>query len=120
MPRRAPTEIVEQRITFGNYERQFVTEVKNEIEKGVKIATITAVAIPASIAIGTIGGLGLLGYGIYRGLDTFGFGLNPKKWFSKVSDRVEAQAEGGFKNKDEGGQTNIFGLPGWGIWPGVW
>ena len=121
MPRRAPDGkgVTEHRITFGNYERQFVTEVKNEIEKGVKIATITAVAIPASIAIGTIGGLGLLGYGIYRGLDTFGFGLNPKKWFSRVSDRVEAQAEGGFKNKDEGGQTNIFGLPGWGLWPGV-
>jgi hypothetical protein len=107
-------------VTFGNYEREFVTEVKNDIEKGVKIATITAVAVPASIAIGTIGGLGLLGYGIYRGLDSFGFGLNPKKWLSRISDRVEAQVEGGFKNKDEGGQTNIFGLPGWGIWPGVW
>jgi hypothetical protein len=32
------TEIVEHRITFGNYEREFVTEVKNDIEKGVKIA----------------------------------------------------------------------------------
>jgi ABC-type proline/glycine betaine transport system permease subunit len=74
MPRRAPTEIVEQRITFGNYERQFVTEVKNDIEKGVKIATITAVAVPASIVIGAIGGLGLLGYGIYRGMNSYAFG----------------------------------------------
>jgi hypothetical protein len=118
MPRRSPDGkgVTEHRITFGNYERQFVTEVKNDIEKGVKIATITAVAVP----VATVAGLGLLGYGIYRGLDSFGFGLNPKKWFSRISDRVEAQVEGGFKNKDEGGHTNIFGLPGWGIWPGVW
>jgi hypothetical protein len=115
MPRRAPDQVQEMRITFGNYEREFVTEVKNDIEKGVKIATITAAAVP----VATVVGLGLLGYGIYRGLDSFGFGLNPKKWFSRVSDRVEAQVEGGFKNKDEGGQTNIFGLPGWGLWPGV-
>jgi hypothetical protein len=47
MPRLAPTEIVEQRITFGNYERQFVTDVKNDIQKGVTIAAITAAAVPA-------------------------------------------------------------------------
>jgi hypothetical protein len=56
MPRRAPDQVQEMRITFGNYEREFVTEVKNDIEKGVKIATITAVAVPAAIAIGAIGG----------------------------------------------------------------
>mgnify|MGYP003633138351 CR=1 FL=1 len=73
MPRRAPDGkgVTEHRITFGNYERQFVTEVKNDIEKGVKIATISAVAVPAAIAIGTITGLGLLGYGIYRGCNSF-------------------------------------------------
>jgi hypothetical protein len=57
MPRLAPTEIVEQRITFGNYERQFVTDVKNDIEKGVKIAAITAAAVP----VATVAGLGLNG-----------------------------------------------------------
>jgi hypothetical protein len=115
MPRRAPDQVQEMRITFGNYEREFVTEIKNDVEKTVKVAAITAAAVP----VATVVGLGLLGYGIYRGLDSFGFGLNPKKWFSRVSDRVEAQVEGGFKNKDEGAQTNIFGLPGWGLWPGV-
>ena len=72
MPRLAPTEIIEQRITFGNYERQFVTEVKNDIEKGVKIATITAAAVP----LATVAGLGLLGYGIYKGGSLIGKGLN--------------------------------------------
>ena len=86
MPRRAPTEIVEQRITFGNYERQFVTDIKNDIEKGVKIATITAVAVPAAIAIGTVTGLGLLGYGIYRGMNSYAFGdaLDTAKSLAKV------------------------------------
>ena len=76
MPRRAPTEIVEQRITFGNYERQFVTEVKNDIEKGVKIAAISAIAVPVTVAVGAVGGLGLLGYFIYRGMDGYAFGTN--------------------------------------------
>jgi hypothetical protein len=70
MPRLAPTEIVEQRITFGNYERQFVTDVKNDIQKGVTIAAITAAAIP----LATVAGLGLLGYGIYRGMNSWAFG----------------------------------------------
>jgi ABC-type proline/glycine betaine transport system permease subunit len=74
MPRRAPDQVQEMRVTFGNYEREFVTEVKNDIEKGVKIATISAVAIPATIVIGAIGGLGLLGYGIYRGMNSYAFG----------------------------------------------
>jgi hypothetical protein len=70
MPRLAPTEIVEQRITFGNYERQFVTDVKNDIQKGVTIAAITAAAVP----VATVAGLGLLGYGIYRGMNSWAFG----------------------------------------------
>ena len=72
MPRKAPTEIVEQRITFGTYERQFVTEVKNDIEKSVKVAAVTTVAVPAILGASIVGGLGLLGYGIYRGMDAFG------------------------------------------------
>ena len=78
MPRRAPDGqgVTEHRITFGNYERQFVTDVKNDIEKGVKIATITAVAVPVTVAVGAVGGLGLLGYFIYRGMDGWAFGSN--------------------------------------------
>jgi hypothetical protein len=113
MPRRAPDQVQEHRITFGNYERQFVTEVKNDIEEGVKVAVISAVAVP----VAAVAGLGLLGYGIYRGLDSFGFGLNPKKWFQRQGDRLDELHE---KAKgEEGGPTNIFGLAGWGIWPGV-
>ena len=76
MPRRAPDQVQEHRITFGNYERAFVTEIKNDVEKGVKIATISAIAIPATVAVGAVGGLGLLGYFIYRGMDGWAFGSN--------------------------------------------
>jgi hypothetical protein len=83
MPRLAPTEIVEQRITFGNYERQFVTDVKNDIQKGVTVAAITAAAIP----LATVAGLGLLGYGIYRGMNSWAFGdaLDTAGSLAKVS-----------------------------------
>ena len=75
LPRKAPDNVQEMRITFGNYERQFVTDIKTDIEKTVKYTAISTVAVPAAIAIGTVGGLGVLGYGIYRGLNSFGFGI---------------------------------------------
>ena len=73
-PRKAPDEVTEHRITFGNYERSLVTEIKNDIEKSIKVATIGAVAVPVTVGVGVIGGMGLLGYGLYQGLSSFGFG----------------------------------------------
>jgi hypothetical protein len=72
MPRRAPDQVQEMRVTFGNYEREFVTEIKNDIEKTVKVAAITAAAVP----LATVAGLGLMGYGIYKGASMIGKGLN--------------------------------------------
>tara|TARA_R110000751_G_scaffold103921_2_gene199288 strand:+ start:108 stop:569 length:462 start_codon:yes stop_codon:yes gene_type:complete len=86
MPRRAPTEIVEQRITFGNYERQFVTEVKNDAEKALKVATISAVALPVSIGIGGA----LLGYGLYKGGKQIGIGLRNFQLFDDFLDEGES------------------------------
>ena len=65
MPRRAPDGkgVTEHRITFGNYEREFVTEIKNDVEKTVKVAAISAVALPVSIGIGGA----FLGYGLWKG-----------------------------------------------------
>ena len=95
MPRRAPDGkgVTEHRITFGNYEREFVTEIKNDIEKGVKIATITAVAVP----LATIGGFGLLGFGIYKAGIMIGKGLNEfslMDWSLPGSKEWEAKTEG--------------------------
>tara|TARA_R110000737_G_scaffold134279_1_gene165595 strand:- start:594 stop:1472 length:879 start_codon:yes stop_codon:yes gene_type:complete len=74
MPRKAPTQITEMRMTMGNFERSLVTEIKTDIEKSIKIATIGAVAVPVTLGVGLIGGMGFLGYGLYQGLSSFGFG----------------------------------------------
>jgi|TARA_R110000824_G_scaffold326353_2_gene513275 hypothetical protein len=71
MPRKAPDNVQEMRVTFGTYERQFAKEVKTDIETGVKVATVSAVALPLVVGASAVAGLGLLGYGIYAGLNTF-------------------------------------------------
>jgi len=72
MPRRAPDKVQEHRITFGNYERQFVTEVKTDVEKTVKYTALSALAVPVSIGVAGA----LLGLGLYKGGQMIGKGLN--------------------------------------------
>ena len=74
MPRKAPNQVTEHRITFGNYERQFVTGIKEDVEKAAKVTAVATFAVPVITGAAAVGGLGLLGYGLYRGLDSFGFG----------------------------------------------
>jgi len=45
LPRKSLDSAIEHRITFGNYERALVTEIKTDIEKSIKIATVGAVAV---------------------------------------------------------------------------
>jgi len=113
MPRRAPDGqgVTEHRITLGNWERNLIAETKSDIEKTVFVAGLTAVAMPVSIVIGG----GLLGYGLYRGLSDFSFGSDKiGDWWKGIKDRTKEQKESGYTE-----HTNIFGLPGWGLWPGV-
>ena len=95
MPRKAPDQVQEMRITFGNYERQFVTEIKEDIETAAKVTAAASIAVPVITGVAVAGGLGMLGYGIYRGLDGFSFGLaNPldgkwndfKEWINPLPD----------------------------------
>ena len=86
MPRRAPDQVQEMRITFGNYEREFVTEVKNDIEKTIKVATISAIALPVSVGIGGA----LLGYGLYKGGKQIGIGLRNFQLFDDFLDEGES------------------------------
>ena len=80
MPRKAPGQVQEMRITFGNYERQFVTGIKEDIETAAKVTAAASIAVPVITGVAVAGGLGMLGYGIYRGLDGFSFGIaNPLK-----------------------------------------
>ena len=86
MPRKSLDSAIEHRITFGNYERALVTEIKTDIEKGVKIAAIGSIAVPATLGIGLVGGMGLLGYGLYQGLSSFGFGNITKEIKDELVD----------------------------------
>jgi len=77
MPRKAPDNVQEMRVTFGTYERQFVKEIKTDIETGAKVAVVSAVAVP----VAAVAGFGLLAFGIYKsgeqlakGLSNFSFG----------------------------------------------
>lgn len=86
MPRKSLDSAIEHRITFGNYERALVTEIKTDIEKSVKIAAVGAVAVPVTLGVGLVGGMGLLGYGLYQGLTSFGFGKITKEVGEELSD----------------------------------
>jgi len=80
MPRRAPDGkgVTEHRITLGNYERNLITETKKDIEKSVKVTLAATIAVPVIAGVGLAAGMGFLGYGIYRGLDGFSFGVAKK------------------------------------------
>ena len=86
MPRKSPDNIQEYRFTTGTWERQFIKETKEDIEKGVQVAALTAIALPASIAVGAgaVGlGVGVFGYYLYQGLANF---TNPLS--TLVDDKV--------------------------------
>jgi hypothetical protein len=86
LPRKAPSQVLEHRMTMGTYERNLLTEIKTDIDKGIKIAAVGAVAVPVTLGVGLVGGMGLLGYGLYQGLSSFGFGNISKEIGDELSD----------------------------------
>jgi hypothetical protein len=103
MPRKAPTTIQETRITFGNFERQFITEVKTDIEKAVKVAVVGTTVATVGTGLVVAGGVGYMGYFIMNGLKGFSLGLDDaldpvttwyQKWFT-------------FTNSETGKRENV-------------
>jgi len=94
MPRRAPDGkgVTEQRVTLGTFERNLLTEAKTEVAEATKYRTTSIIAVPAITAIGSLIGFGLLGYGIYRGLDAF------QEHAAETVPEVLAKAKQGGKN----------------------
>ena len=86
LPRMKPTSVNEQRFTLGNFERKWVVEQEDYLKTRLNVATIGVAVIP----VAAIGGLGLLGYGIYRGLNSMSFGdaLDTATSFTKVTSVV--------------------------------
>ena len=72
MPRGKPTSIVEQRITLGTFERQWIIEQENYLKSQVTQAKVAVVATPIAIGVGALG----VGYGIYLAGGYIGAGLS--------------------------------------------
>jgi len=64
MPRAKPTQVIENRHTFGTFERKWVVEQEDWLKRRANIASAGIVAVPLGLAIG----LGALGYGAYAGM----------------------------------------------------
>jgi len=64
MPRSKPTQVIENRHTFGTFERKWVVEQEDYLKTRLNIASVGIVALP----VGAIIGLGALGYGAYAGM----------------------------------------------------
>jgi len=102
MPKAKPTQVIVHRIELQEKERELMETyvagktVRNLLEPAVAVAG-------AYVAYKTA-------YAIH------GWG---EDWFTGIKDRVEKQKSNNYKDKEDGGYDNLFGLPGWGIWPGV-
>ena len=70
MPRAAPSQVVEQRITLGSYERNELRRLERQAKIGLGISGLSAVAVPLAIGTSAVAvGLGLLGFGLGSDLD---------------------------------------------------
>jgi len=64
MPRKAPTQVIENRHTFGTFERQWVVEQEEWVKTRLNIASVGVIAVPIGVVIGGCA----LGYGAYAGM----------------------------------------------------
>lgn len=68
MPRKAPTQVIEQRVTLGDLERSQVIPLIDEARQLVKTGRIAAQVTGAAVATGVVVaglGVGLAGYSFY-------------------------------------------------------
>jgi len=64
MPRAKPTQVIENRHTFGTFERKWVVEQEDWVKTRLNIASVGVVAVPIAVALGGCA----LGYGAYAGM----------------------------------------------------
>jgi len=79
MPRKAPAEIVEHRITLGNKEREALTEAAALARSNARIQAITGISTAGAVVLGA-GALAVAGYAFYRwcGLPVLSYLADPK------------------------------------------
>lgn len=87
MPRKAPKEVIEHRITLGNYEREKLDEIINTYQAGSALGGI-------SNLLGAIGWplLGVAGL-IYVGFSLDDFVEDTKSWAKKQGDKLAGWME---------------------------
>lgn len=125
MPKAKPTQVITHRIEMGQWERDNIGKPVAETAQNAKM--ISSIGI-AGIGVGVIAGayaaykIGRSLYGwaddIYDGIRD-NMRLAKEGWSKPVNaDTFENPLDNDGYN-EQGTPTNIFGLPGWGIWPGV-
>lgn len=69
MPRKAPKEVVEHRITFGDYERKELKDAINAYQQDKFLENIPNVMLGVA-GLGVAAGVGLVAYALYYWLDS--------------------------------------------------
>lgn len=103
MPKAKPTQVIVHRIELQEKEREMM-------EAAVAAKTVKDLAVPA-----------VAGAAVYVGYKATKAAFG---WAEDIFDGVRERTRDQLNNirAGEGGKkeyTNLFGLPGWGIWPGV-
>jgi len=68
MPRGKPTSIVEQRITLGTFERQWLVEQEQYLKTQITQAKTVAIGGPVLIGLSAMVAASAIGYGAYAGM----------------------------------------------------
>jgi len=117
MPKAKPTQVIVHRIELQEKEREMLEPLVNA--KAINNLTMP-VAAGAAVYVGY-----KIGHAAFGWTEDLFDGIKKNMAIAKQK-REEKLTRDSFENplnndgfSDDGTPTNIFGLPGWGIWPGV-
>tara|TARA_R110002096_G_scaffold313771_1_gene508056 strand:- start:595 stop:981 length:387 start_codon:yes stop_codon:yes gene_type:complete len=91
MPRKAPTQVIEQRVTLGDLERSQVIPILNETRqllKSGRVVTQVVAGTTATVGILAAGGIALAGYGVYNWFMEESWFAASSKWWQAKKDKA--------------------------------
>ncbi len=88
--------MTEHRVTFGNYERELITQKVDDLETQIMLGNIAKLAEPIGIAIAGVG----IGVGLYYGLPAISGNIGQGLFYDLLGDKDFA----GYKAD---GKTNL-------------
>ena len=107
-------------MTLGDLERSQIIPLIDETRQLIRTGKIVAQVTSATIATAAIAaglGVGIAGYAVYDWVNESSMLEDIKKWIERKKQNVQSTLTG--DGPATHGNTNIFGLPGWGLWEGV-